>query len=289
MHTCAPACVPVRDENVHVHKHFPYCWCLAQGRHVAQAATSYGCHIVAKCDCVHMHTCSVCYRPAGGGAGGGSRPHAGSPHWRPARGEHRYAVPPACFGCQRGFVAPLCDKKWGNAGFAATNIGRNSATPKLSPVVWYRRGARERERCKHVIIILLLYPSIQPPPSHPPCPHCPAPTSVTLHCCFLRTPTTLHAQFFTRLGLPKLRFKPAYNPYTEPSMEIFSYSEQLNKWMEVCGWMHAYGLTSQQCAAGLPLSFDHLPGTHAFQLHHRIAMHRTLNRIQPCAHSSWTR
>jgi phenylalanyl-tRNA synthetase alpha subunit len=41
-------------------------------------------------------------------------------------------------------------------------------------------------------------------------------------------------QFFTRLGLPKLRFKPAYNPYTEPSMEIFSYSEQLKKWMEVC-------------------------------------------------------
>ncbi|GFH06680.1 AA_TRNA_LIGASE_II domain-containing protein [Haematococcus lacustris] len=40
-------------------------------------------------------------------------------------------------------------------------------------------------------------------------------------------------EFFTRLGLPKLRFKPAYNPYTEPSMEIFSYSEGLKKWMEV--------------------------------------------------------
>eukprot|EP00192_Tetraselmis_astigmatica_P004407 CAMPEP_0117651996 /NCGR_PEP_ID=MMETSP0804-20121206/2392_1 /TAXON_ID=1074897 /ORGANISM="Tetraselmis astigmatica, Strain CCMP880" /LENGTH=499 /DNA_ID=CAMNT_0005458015 /DNA_START=57 /DNA_END=1556 /DNA_ORIENTATION=- len=40
-------------------------------------------------------------------------------------------------------------------------------------------------------------------------------------------------EFFTRLGLPKLRFKPAYNPYTEPSMEIFSYSEELGKWMEV--------------------------------------------------------
>jgi phenylalanyl-tRNA synthetase alpha chain len=39
--------------------------------------------------------------------------------------------------------------------------------------------------------------------------------------------------FFTRLGLKKLRFKPAYNPYTEPSMEIFSYSEELGKWMEV--------------------------------------------------------
>lgn len=41
-------------------------------------------------------------------------------------------------------------------------------------------------------------------------------------------------EFFTRLGLgSKLRFKPAYNPYTEPSMEIFSYSEELGKWMEV--------------------------------------------------------
>lgn len=39
--------------------------------------------------------------------------------------------------------------------------------------------------------------------------------------------------FFARLGLPKLRFKPAYNPYTEPSMEIFSYHEALGKWVEV--------------------------------------------------------
>ncbi len=53
--------------------------------------------------------------------------------------------------------------------------------------------------------------------------------------CVARTPLMLSSrpQFFTRLGLPKLRFKPAFNPYTEPSMEIFSYSEQLGKWMEV--------------------------------------------------------
>lgn len=31
----------------------------------------------------------------------------------------------------------------------------------------------------------------------------------------------LHPQFFDRMGLSKLRFKPAFNPYTEPSMEIF--------------------------------------------------------------------
>jgi phenylalanyl-tRNA synthetase alpha chain len=39
--------------------------------------------------------------------------------------------------------------------------------------------------------------------------------------------------FFHRIGVTKLRFKPAYNPYTEPSMEIFGFSEQLNKWMEL--------------------------------------------------------
>ena len=40
--------------------------------------------------------------------------------------------------------------------------------------------------------------------------------------------------FFDRLGLKKLHFKPAFNPYTEPSMEIFAYSEPLQKWIEVC-------------------------------------------------------
>ncbi|GJY56473.1 reverse transcriptase domain-containing protein [Tanacetum coccineum] len=34
-------------------------------------------------------------------------------------------------------------------------------------------------------------------------------------------------------GMSKMRFKPAYNPYTEPSMEIFGYHEGLKKWIEV--------------------------------------------------------
>ncbi|CAH1775482.1 unnamed protein product [Owenia fusiformis] len=42
----------------------------------------------------------------------------------------------------------------------------------------------------------------------------------------------IHA-FFKKLGITKLRFKPAYNPYTEPSMEIFSYHEGLKKWVEI--------------------------------------------------------
>lgn len=40
-------------------------------------------------------------------------------------------------------------------------------------------------------------------------------------------------EFFRKLGIQKLRFKPAYNPYTEPSMEIFSYHEGLGKWVEI--------------------------------------------------------
>ena len=39
--------------------------------------------------------------------------------------------------------------------------------------------------------------------------------------------------FFTRLGMDKIKFKPCYNPYTEPSMEIFCYHPGLKKWIEV--------------------------------------------------------
>lgn len=40
-------------------------------------------------------------------------------------------------------------------------------------------------------------------------------------------------EFFTKLGITQLRFKPAYNPYTEPSMEVFSFHEGLDKWVEI--------------------------------------------------------
>ena len=39
--------------------------------------------------------------------------------------------------------------------------------------------------------------------------------------------------FFNQLGITNLRFKPAYNPYTEPSMEIFGYHIGLGKWVEI--------------------------------------------------------
>jgi hypothetical protein len=34
-------------------------------------------------------------------------------------------------------------------------------------------------------------------------------------------------EFFERVGVTKIKFKPAYNPYTEPSMEVFAYHEVL--------------------------------------------------------------
>jgi phenylalanyl-tRNA synthetase alpha chain len=39
--------------------------------------------------------------------------------------------------------------------------------------------------------------------------------------------------FFAKMGITGLRFKPAYNPYTEPSMEVFGYHPGLGKWVEI--------------------------------------------------------
>ncbi|KAF8822968.1 putative phenylalanyl-tRna synthetase alpha chain A [Cardiosporidium cionae] len=39
--------------------------------------------------------------------------------------------------------------------------------------------------------------------------------------------------FYKRIGITDLKFKPAYNPYTEPSMEIFGFHPLLKKWIEV--------------------------------------------------------
>lgn len=40
-------------------------------------------------------------------------------------------------------------------------------------------------------------------------------------------------KFFSMMGVDQLRFKPAYNPYTEPSLEIFGYHHGLGKWVEI--------------------------------------------------------
>lgn len=39
--------------------------------------------------------------------------------------------------------------------------------------------------------------------------------------------------FFHKIGITELRFKPAFNPYTEPSMEIFGFHPGLGKWTEI--------------------------------------------------------
>lgn len=43
----------------------------------------------------------------------------------------------------------------------------------------------------------------------------------------------LFNEFFKKMGITELEFKPAYNPYTEPSMEIFCYHKGLEKWIEI--------------------------------------------------------
>ena len=39
--------------------------------------------------------------------------------------------------------------------------------------------------------------------------------------------------FFKKIGIDKLRFKPTYNPYTEPSLEILCFHPTLKKWIEI--------------------------------------------------------
>ncbi|KAH9386805.1 phenylalanyl-tRNA synthetase alpha chain [Nematocida major] len=40
-------------------------------------------------------------------------------------------------------------------------------------------------------------------------------------------------EFFKKLGISRIKYKPAYNPYTEPSMEVFGYHEEMKRWMEI--------------------------------------------------------
>lgn len=39
--------------------------------------------------------------------------------------------------------------------------------------------------------------------------------------------------FFEKLGIHDIKFKPTYNPYTEPSMEMYSWHSGLKKWVEI--------------------------------------------------------
>ena len=43
----------------------------------------------------------------------------------------------------------------------------------------------------------------------------------------------LMQEFYSKIGITKLKYKPAYNPYTEPSLEIFGYHPTLKRWVEI--------------------------------------------------------
>jgi phenylalanyl-tRNA synthetase alpha chain len=40
-------------------------------------------------------------------------------------------------------------------------------------------------------------------------------------------------EFLGRLGITEIKFKPNYNPYTEPSLEAFAYFKKYDKWLEI--------------------------------------------------------
>lgn len=42
-------------------------------------------------------------------------------------------------------------------------------------------------------------------------------------------------QFYSKLGFEKIRFRPSYFPYTEPSLEIEAFFESKNAWLELGG------------------------------------------------------
>uniref|UniRef100_A0A915PI14 phenylalanine--tRNA ligase n=1 Tax=Setaria digitata TaxID=48799 RepID=A0A915PI14_9BILA len=73
----------------------------------------------------------------------------------------------------------------------------------------------------------------------------------------------LFTEFFRKCGIKNLRFKPTYNPYTEPSMEIFAFHEGLKKWVEIGNsgmfrpeMLLPMGLPSDVNVAGYGLSLE---------------------------------
>lgn len=69
--------------------------------------------------------------------------------------------------------------------------------------------------------------------------------------------------FFDKIGVSPLRFKPAYNPYTEPSMEVFGFHKGLGKWVEIGNsgmfrpeMLLAMGLPSDLRVYGFGLSLE---------------------------------
>ena len=41
------------------------------------------------------------------------------------------------------------------------------------------------------------------------------------------------SEFYKKIGITQLKYKPAFNPYTEPSLEVFGYHPTLKRWVEI--------------------------------------------------------
>jgi hypothetical protein len=61
---------------------------------------------------------------------------------------------------------------------------------------------------------------------------------VSLRTFYPHSSPLLRTCLFGVTGIKQLRFKPAYNPYTEPSMEIFGYHPELGKWTEIGAYLN---------------------------------------------------
>lgn len=67
-------------------------------------------------------------------------------------------------------------------------------------------------------------------------------------------------EFYGKLGIKDLKFKPVFNPYTEPSFEIFGRHPKLGKWLEIGNsgmfreeMLQPFGITADVIAWGLAL------------------------------------
>ena len=71
------------------------------------------------------------------------------------------------------------------------------------------------------------------------------------------------AVFYAKIGITRLKYKPAYNPYTEPSLEIFGFHPTLKKWVEIGNsgvfrpeMLRPYGLPEDVNVLGWGLSLE---------------------------------
>jgi phenylalanyl-tRNA synthetase alpha chain len=67
-------------------------------------------------------------------------------------------------------------------------------------------------------------------------------------------------EFYKRFGITTLKFKPTYNPYTEPSLEIYGRHPRTGRWIEVGNsgmfrdeMLAPFGITCDVMAWGLSL------------------------------------